>query len=322
MLLHTNKEVFKEIIIATAANTPGLQNHQVEKDYFVSLFLKELSKLENNVNIVFKGGTSLSKCYDVIDRFSEDVDLTIKFPNDKAGRGLRKRLNENVIATIEKLGMKFLNPDGVQSRRDFNNYEVEFERLFESTPEMIPFIKIETIAVYKPYPCESKEVSNYITKHLSELEEGPALISEYGLEPFVMSIQTVERTFIDKLFALCDYHLSGTYERYSRHIYDIHMIWNSGLLNSKVIKEIIDDVISDRQRFSNRNLSSEQGSKPKDILKEIIDTEVFKVDFNEITLGFIYKKVTYHECIASLKEILDTKILPEVIKQYWFGMIN
>ena len=207
MLLHTNKEAFKELIIATASHTQGLQNHQVEKDYYVSLFLKELSKLENNVEIVFKGGTSLSKCYDIIDRFSEDIDLTIKFPNVKAGRGLRKRLKENIIATIDKLSMKFLNPNEVQSDRDFNHYEIEFERLFESTPEMIPHIKIETIAVYKPYPCLKKHVSNFITKYLIELEEELDLVKTYELETFEMSIQSIDRTFIDKLFAICDYHL-------------------------------------------------------------------------------------------------------------------
>jgi hypothetical protein len=218
MHLHTNKKDFKELIVATASNTPGLQNHQVEKDYYVSLFLKELSKIENNVEIVFKGGTALSKCYNVIDRFSEDIDLTIKFPHAKTGRGLRKRLKENIIATINQLNMKFLNSDEVQSDRDFNHYEVEFDRLFESTPEMIPHIKIETIAVYKPYPCIKRYVSNYITNYLSEIEEGPDLIKTYALDAFEMSIQSIDRTFIDKLFAICDYHLEKTPLRYSHDL--------------------------------------------------------------------------------------------------------
>ena len=316
MHLHTNKDDFKELIIATASNTIGLQNHQVEKDYYVSLFLKELSKLENNVEIVFKGGTSLSKCYDVIDRFSEDIDLTIKFPNVKAGRGLRKRLKENIIATIDQLGMKFINPDEIQSDRDFNHYEVEFERLFESTPEMIPHIKIETIAVYKPYPCIKKQVGNYITKYLLEIAEGPRLITKYNLDTFEMNIQSIDRTFIDKLFALCDYHIAKTYERYSRHIYDIHMIWNSGLLDQEVVADITDDVISDRQRLSTYNPSSKAGSRPKDILREIIDENVFESDYNDITLGFIYNKVSYDKSIGTLKAILETKLIPEEIKVY------
>ena len=316
MLLHTNKEAFKELIIATASHTPGLQNHQIEKDYYVSLFLKKISKLENNVEIGFKSGTSRSKCYDVINRFSEDIDLTIKFPHAKAGRGLRKRLKENIITTIDQLGMKFLNPDEVQSDRDFNHYEIEFERLFESTPEMIPHIKIETIAVYKPYPCLKKQVSNYITKYLLELEEGPDLVKTYDLETFEMNIQSIDRTFIDKLFALCDYHLEQTYERYSRHIYDIHMIWNSKLLNKEVVRGIMDDVISDRQRLSIRNLSSRPGTRPKDLLQEIIDKKVFERDYMDITSGFIYKKVSYKTCINTLQKILNSNIVPEEVKLY------
>jgi len=101
MRLHENKNEFTQIVQAVAEEF-GLETFQVEKDYFVSLFLKELSILKNNVEIVFKGGTSLSKCYKVIDRFSEDIDLTIKFENKKAGAGLRKRLKQNIVNTIKK----------------------------------------------------------------------------------------------------------------------------------------------------------------------------------------------------------------------------
>lgn len=316
MHLHTNKKDFKELIIATATQTLGLQNHQVEKDYYVSLFLKELSKLENNVEIVFKGGTSLSKCYNVIDRFSEDIDLTIKFPYPEASRRLRKKLKETIVAAINQLGMVLKNPDEVQSNRDFNHYEVAFDRLFESAPEMIPHIKIETIAVYKPYPCKKMPVSNYITKHLLTLEEGPSIIKTYDLSPFEMSIQSIDRTFIDKLFAICDYHLLKTYDRYSRHIYDIHMIYLSGHLNIDMIKTLLDEVISDRQRFFTHNPSSKAGSRPKEILLEIIKKSVFESDYNNITSAFIYKKVSYEACVDTLKAILQTEILPDVIKAY------
>ena len=62
------------------------------------------------------------------------------------------------------------------------------------------------------------EISNYITKYLKKNNRAD-LIDKYELSPFVMPIQTMERTFIDKLFAICDYHLQKEYNRYSRHIY-------------------------------------------------------------------------------------------------------
>ena len=94
------------------------------------------------------------------------------------------------------------------------------------------------------------------------------------------------------------------------------MIWNSGLLNIEVVTCIIDDVISDRQRLYTRNLSSKPGSRPKDILQEIIDNKVFERDYIDVTSGFIYKKVSYETCINTLKKVLDSNIVPEEIKSY------
>lgn len=72
MNLHQNKTVFLEVIQATS-DYMGIPEEFIEKDYFVSLLLKEIVTL--NPNIVFKGGTSLSKCYKLISRFSEDIDI-------------------------------------------------------------------------------------------------------------------------------------------------------------------------------------------------------------------------------------------------------
>ncbi|MFA7507846.1 MAG: nucleotidyl transferase AbiEii/AbiGii toxin family protein [Bacilli bacterium] len=128
MKLHNDPKIFKELIVATAQNSKGLQNFQVEKDYFVSLFLKELSKTNKDLEVVFKGGTSLSKCYDVINRFSEDVDLTIKLDNKKANYQIKKQFKNKIISSIENLGMVFLNPLNVESKKNYNYYEVEFKK--------------------------------------------------------------------------------------------------------------------------------------------------------------------------------------------------
>ncbi len=316
MKLHNDKNAFREIVLATAQNTPGLQTYQVEKDYFVSLFLKELSKVDIEYEIVFKGGTSLSKCYGIIDRFSEDIDLSINFRNENATRRVRKRLKLKIVTTIDNLDMTFINPLDVESNRDFNNYEIEYEKAFDGASEMLPFIKVETIAVYKPYPIEKLEVGNYITNYLETIEEGKDLIAKYNLGKFKMNVQSIERTFIDKLFAICDYHLAKTYDRYSRHIYDTHMIWKSNLLNMKIVRNITGDVIKDRQRFLDRNLSSAPGMKPKEIIQDIITKEVFKKDFEKVSLVFIYNEVSYEESIKSIIEILETDILPDEIKKY------
>ena len=76
MYLHKDdKELLRDIIV-TVSERMGIDESIVEKDYYVTMILKEL--VQRNTNVVFKGGTSLSKAYHVIDRFSEDIDITFE----------------------------------------------------------------------------------------------------------------------------------------------------------------------------------------------------------------------------------------------------
>ncbi len=314
MLLHKDKDVFQELVTATAGDL-GLENFQVEKDYYVSLFLEELTKLEPNISIVFKGGTSLSKCYSIIDRFSEDIDLAVQFKNAKVTPSERKQLKNSIIEVIKVLNMTLINEGEVRSGRDHNEYHIGFDNTFDGDGAMVPHIIVETIVVYRPYPCVNLSVSNYVTKFLTKSHE-EKLIEKYELEPFEMLIQSVERTFIDKLFAVCDYHLEGKYNRYSRHIYDIYMIWASGKLDMELTKSIVTDVVKDRQRYGIRNLSCRPGEKSNLILKEIVERSVYENDYNEVTSKFIYKMVEYKVAIKGLTEIIDLNIIPNHIEAY------
>jgi|LSQX01.1.fsa_nt_gb predicted nucleotidyltransferase component of viral defense system len=313
MKLHQDKEAFKELIEVVAEDI-GLLPFQIEKDYYVSLVLKEISK-STNISIVFKGGTSLSKCYDVVDRFSEDVDLAVSFEEERLSRERRRKLKEVIKDVINELNFIFLNERQVESNKDYNKYEVGYEKMFSSSETMADHIIVETLVVYKPYPCEKRDVSNYITNYLKQ-NNRLDLIEQYELEPFKMKIQTIERTFIDKVFAICDYHLLNKYIRNSRHIYDLYKIWNSNILNIDVVKSIMDDVIKDRQLLGVQNLSCLPGVKPKELLKEIYDKDVYEVDYNEITLAFIHKPVDYIEAIKVVNNIVEAKLLPESIQDF------
>ena len=83
MFLHNDKELFQEVIVS-AAEDLGLVVPIVEKDYYVTMILKKLSIW--CPECVFKGGTSLSKCHHVIDRFSEDIDMYLNCAENFAYR--------------------------------------------------------------------------------------------------------------------------------------------------------------------------------------------------------------------------------------------
>lgn len=316
MKLHTSTSDFKEIIEAVAEDM-NLLPFQVEKDYYVSLMLKEIAKI-NDLTIVFKGGTSLSKCYDIIERFSEDIGLAVKFEGNQVSYGNRKKLKEGLKKVISNLGFEFINESEVESNKEYNRYEVGYQKLFGSSDIMLDHILIETIIVYKPYPCEKHQVSNYITKYL-ERNHNQDLIIKYDLEPFEMTIQTINRTLIDKVFAICDYHLLKNYTRHSRHIYDIHKIWTGESLDKHVVRHIIKDVIRDRQLYGTQNVSCNPSQKPINILWEIYNQSVYKRDYDDITSSFIYKTVTYERAIESIREIIESNLIPEIVEDYRSG---
>ncbi len=87
MYLHKeNKELFRDII-SIVSERKNVTTDIVEKDYYVTMILYLLSQKE--IEVIFKGGTSLSKAYGVIDRFSEDIDITFK---EHLGEIIRKKL--------------------------------------------------------------------------------------------------------------------------------------------------------------------------------------------------------------------------------------
>ena len=96
MYLHKDKETFKEIIEQVADDT-GRAAVVIEKDYYVTMILRLLS--QNLSNVVFKGGTSLSKGFKAINRFSEDIDITF---DGHIGEARRKKLKNVVLKGISE----------------------------------------------------------------------------------------------------------------------------------------------------------------------------------------------------------------------------
>ena len=96
------KEYYSEWkeIIETVARELGRTEQMVEKDTIQSMYLYELSKSE--LPFVFKGGTSLSKAFDLIDRFSEDIDLSM---SRRPTQSERVKSKELIIGIAEKLGL-------------------------------------------------------------------------------------------------------------------------------------------------------------------------------------------------------------------------
>ena len=127
MRLHKNKDDFTEAIQAVSRGlniSPAL----IEKDYYVTLVLKRIN--EEISGLIFKGGTSLSKCHKAINRFSEDIDLTLD--SEHLTEGQRKIVKPTIVKICEELGLTINNLENTRSRRDYNCYQISYPLLLRA----------------------------------------------------------------------------------------------------------------------------------------------------------------------------------------------
>ena len=300
MNLHEDKEVFAQYVTATA-DFMGLKDTGiVEKDYFVTFFLQKIK--ERQLGVVFKGGTSLSKCYKLINRFSEDIDLNVETPAEKFTESQRKRLKQDIITVIDDAGFYLVNPEQVRSRRDFNRYVIDYQPA-ASFSFLKQYLVVETVLYIKSFPTETMNAASFVYDFLLEKNAGDE-IKKYGLEPFEIEVQTKERTFIDKVFAIVDYYLDGHVDAHSRHIYDLYKIYPEIIFDS-AFEKLISQVREVRKSHSTCP-SAQDGVSLQILLQKIVDEDFYKADYHQITELLLFERIAYAEVVVVFQKIIDS----------------
>ena len=303
MKLYKNEEDFRDAVIA-AANHFHVNPAIVEKDYFMTLILEKLK--DSIPGILFKGGTSLSKCHHVIRRFSEDIDLTLDASHFTQAN--KRGANKAVIAVCDELGFAIDNREQVQlhGHGNYNCYMIQYPAIFSETG-IKPYIQLEMTFIQKAYPDEYKPVCSLIGEFLLALGQEDA-VSEYELTPYEIKVQALERTLIDKVFALCDYYLANTGIRQSRHIYDIHKLMMVADWRNK--QQLIREVR--RERKPNKMcLSAQDGVFVTAVLAQMIETAYYKKDYEEVTASLLSEPVDYETAVRSLSEIMESLVFDD-----------
>ena len=302
-MLYKNEEFFKKLIIS-ASNELRISETILEKDYFLMGILYNLNK--KIPGLLFKGGTCCSHAYHVLDRFSEDIDLTLDI--NHFGRNKNTSANHMIIKVCESLGFRILNINDVKkhSHGNYNCYYIEYPSLFKSSSLIKPFIQIDMSFYQKSFPSEIKQVNSIIGEWLLKNKQSMTF-SKFQVLPFNICVQKLERTFIDKGFAICDYYENNEVVRNSRHIYDIYKISHNIDINSKNMKNLIKLVRNERSK-NKKCISAKDGYDINLTLSKIIQSNFFKNDHNNITMQLLINVVNYHESIKILDKIIKLNI--------------
>ena len=294
--LHKDREQFLEAINLTE-NQTGIIAQAIEKDYYVTMILRLLA--DRLSYIVFKGGTSLSKCYKAIKRFSEDIDITV---DTALSQGDKRKLKSVIVDIVEELGLKIINLDETRSRRDYNKYVIAYDTVLPMLNEaMHPEVLIETSYMTVSFPTVVLPVSNYIGEMM--VTEAPELIQKYTLEPFAMKVQGIDRTLADKVFAVCDYYLDNSVKKHSRHIYDIYKLLPLVELNEDFKKLAAE--VREIRKTSPKCPSAQEDVNIPELLKIIIQKEAYKTDYKEITEKILEERIPYNVAIEALKQVAE-----------------
>jgi hypothetical protein len=301
MNLHTNKELFDQAIIM-ASEAMMINPAIIEKDYYVTYLLKEL--VASEPNIVFKGGTSLSKCYKLIKRFSEDIDLTYDNKNHKMSESKRRDFSHYIVSQIENCGFKLLNQNDIRSRGVFNQYQINYESSY-SIPSLKPHLIVETEVSIQSFPSAFQEADCILYQYLKG-QNRDNIVTEYRLEPFLVKTQSLERTYIDKVFAICDYYLASNLQEHSRHIYDLHKIHPLVQYDETFI-HLINEVRAIRSE-KKMCQSAQPGINVTEVIQMIIEKQIYKKDYNDITRDLLFENVTYQDTMTTLKTIMKAGI--------------
>lgn len=268
MNLHQNPEVFRDAITATA-EALQIRDVYVEKDYWVTLVLYRLAHSPYVAQAIFKGGTSLSKAYNLIERFSEDIDLAINAPKDITNNQvmqLIRKISKEITKDMVEVDDPFRTSKGSRFRKTLHDYGASLQGDYGQATDKI-LVEINSFA--SPNPHQLMPIKTYISQFMAQ-RDLLDMIRQYALEPFEVNVVSLERTFTEKVLALvrASYAENPVDELGSkiRHVYDLHAMLKApavaSFLHSANFFQMIQAVQADDAR--NSEFQGEWATQPLD----------------------------------------------------------
>ena len=235
----------RKLIFTNAGFQAGLLANVVEKDWWVTLVLKAVFRTEYAPHLLFKGGTSLSKCWKLISRFSEDIDLAIDRDYlDFGGAISNSKIHELKKAAcaftsfqlkdaVEKQLLELGVPEGLLTithspikpelpDKDPQELQIEYPSLFEPVEYISNVMKVEVSGLSLKEPFSACLIQSVVG------EQYPGY--PFAGEPFEVSAVDPKRTFLEKIFLLHEEFQRKEKmraHRMSRHLYDLERVMDT-----------------------------------------------------------------------------------------------
>jgi len=304
------------------AENIGLSPFAVEKDWWVTQTLAIIFEMEIGNHLIFKGGTSLSKAFNLIERFSEDIDLAI----DREYFGFIGELSRKERERLRKASGKYVDEvfyQDLKKRFQENGFqEANIELVEERESD-----KDRTINIYYPYvialpgylqPRIQLEIGSRSLKEPFMLQSISSLVdetypnSDFAREAFQVPTVNPERTFLEKVFLLHEEFQRPPEKmrvnRLSRHLYDIYKLSRSEYFEKALTDpDLYNTIVTHRYKFNRVGHIDYNLHQPSKISILPPDTviEDWKADYEVMLEQMIYEEnpLSFDELIKSLREL-------------------
>lgn len=318
MKLHLNKNLFQDAVRITAQQM-NIQPEFVEKDYWVTYALHTIFNNEIGNDTVFKGGTALSKCYKMIDRFSEDIDLVVLRREGETDSKLKAKLKTigNVVAEVlAEVEIATITHKVGMIRKTAHTYNKEFEGNYGQVRDVI-VLESTWLGYYEPYT--NRMLHSFIGEMM--INNGQSDIAEAnGLLPFEVRVLEPTRTLCEKIMSLVRFSYGENpmddLKNKIRHTYDLHQLlqqkefsdfFKSPAFHEMLVRVATDDVTSFRN--NNKWLANHPNDalifRDLDVIWERLK-DTYNGDFRNLVYGDLPKE---EAVLATLKIIRERLII-------------
>ena len=322
-LFHKISEKEKAEIYNAIATKTGIGPYAVEKDWWVVQTLTIIFEMEIGKHLVFKGGTSLSKAWGLIDRFSEDIDLAVNsdffgYEGDLSKGQITKLRKAAKIYTsttfYSELESKFKErglgdvtfkiEETTVSDQDPIIIEIHYPNVIGAPGYVEPKVQVEIGCRSLREPFSTRTFSSLVDEHYPDKEFVQAPIDVPTVNP--------ERTFLEKIFLLHEEFQRPAekmrVDRLSRHLYDIYKLSKTEFAKNAIRdKELYETIVKHRHVFAkvggvNYNLHQPQTINPIPVSDVI---EAWKVDYKTMQEQMIYvDSPDFHEMLDEIKALV------------------
>ena len=317
--------------INEASRISGISAKALEKDWWVTLTLKHVFNTPNAKYFAFKGGTSLSKGWQIINRFSEDIDISLSA--EVLGIEYLEAPSKTFVEQLRRAACTFTSNELLQALKDEfansqvpeNLYSIEAKPVPAEMPDTDPqTLFVNYISLYDPNPYFPDRVKiEFSVRSLKEPSMNRNMNSLlnyyfpndlYIEEPFeVLTIQP-ERTLIEKILLLHEAYnqeenKSVQTDRMSRHFYDLYQLSKHDFAKSTLTDDTFINDIIDHRKYYSRIKRFDYNSLKRGSLNIIPSTDILaslKIDYEIMRAEMIYgESPTFEEIIHEMKGLLE-----------------